>query len=87
MIHLNINQYSCNINQVPFLFFNCSSLLTITLSSMKAILITLCLVCFALAQSPELIECIERNCPDQYAACKKNANCEAKLRQGADNCG
>lgn len=52
------------------------------------IIVFLCLI-FALtfAQSPELMECIERQCPDQYAKCKATSGCEDKLKNCAKKCG
>lgn len=54
---------------------------------MKAILIVLLLVALVLAQSPELVKCIEAKCPDQYKKCKSTSGCEAKLNKCATKCG
>lgn len=54
---------------------------------MKAILVFLLLVAIIFAQSTDLIACIEKNCPDQYAKCKSTSGCEDKLRKCADKCG
>ena len=54
---------------------------------MKAILIVLLLVALTLAQSPELVKCIEGKCPDQYKKCKSTKGCEDKLNKCANKCG
>ncbi len=50
---------------------------------MKAILFALFLIVLTLAQSPELLKCIEDKCPDQYKKCKAASGCEAKLKKCA----
>lgn len=54
---------------------------------MKVIVLLLALIALSLAQSEALIACIEKNCPDQYAKCKKTSGCEDKLRKCATKCG
>ena len=54
---------------------------------MKVLLLTILLAGLVYAQSPELMECLEAKCPDQYSKCLANANCEDKLRKGANDCG
>ena len=54
---------------------------------MKVLLVAILLVGLVYAQSPELLECLETKCPDQYTKCLSNANCEDKLRKGANECG
>ena len=53
----------------------------------KIILVLLFLVAIGFAQSPALVECIEKKCPDQYKKCKSASGCEAKLKKCADKCG
>lgn len=54
---------------------------------MKAILFALFLIVLTLAQSPELVQCIEKKCPDQYKKCKSTSGCEDKLKKCAEKCG
>ncbi len=54
---------------------------------MKAILIVLMLAVVCFAQSPALIDCIEKKCPDQYKKCKATSGCEDKLKKCAEKCG
>jgi hypothetical protein len=54
---------------------------------MKGIIIALFLISMVFAQSAALVECIEKNCPDQYSKCKKASGCEAKLNKCASKCG
>lgn len=53
----------------------------------KAALVLLFLFAVCLCQSPELVECIEKNCPDQYKKCKATKGCEDKLNKCAAKCG
>lgn len=54
---------------------------------MKFIIVAMLLLALALAQSPELLDCIEKKCPDQYAKCKAASGCEDKLKKCAKQCG
>lgn len=54
---------------------------------MKLIILTIVLFAIINAQSPELVECIEKRCPDQYSKCKATKGCEDKLKKCADKCG
>ena len=54
---------------------------------MKAFIIAVLLVAIVYAQSPELVQCIEKNCPTQYDKCKKTKGCEDKLNKCAAKCG
>ena len=56
-------------------------------SFMKVILLIILLAIVINAQSPALIECIEKGCPDQYKKCKAASGCEAKLEKCAAKCG
>ena len=53
----------------------------------KIILVLLFLVAIGFAQSPELVKCIEQQCPDQYKKCKSTSGCEKKLNSCAAKCG
>ena len=50
---------------------------------MKAVIFALMLIVLTLAQSPELVDCIEKKCPDQYKKCKDTKGCEDKLKKCA----
>lgn len=54
---------------------------------MKVLFVALFLVALTFAQSPELVKCIEDNCPDQYTKCKSASGCENKLNKCATKCG
>jgi|688.fasta_scaffold111835_1 hypothetical protein len=54
---------------------------------MKAIILALLLIVLAIAQSPEVLSCIEKKCPDQYKKCLATNGCEAKLKKCAGQCG
>jgi hypothetical protein len=54
---------------------------------MKAILFAFLLVAFVFTQSPELIQCLQNKCPDQYKKCLATSGCEDKLRKCAAKCG
>jgi hypothetical protein len=54
---------------------------------MKLIVLAFLLLALVFAQSPALLECIEKRCPDQYAKCKAASNCENKLKNCAAKCG
>lgn len=54
---------------------------------MKIILFAFLLVALVVAQSPALVACIEKNCPDQYKKCKATSGCEDKLNKCAAKCG
>ena len=54
---------------------------------MKFIVLAFLLLALVFAQSPELLDCIEKKCPDQYKKCKANKGCEDKLKNCAAKCG
>ena len=54
---------------------------------MKVILLIVLLAAVINAQSPELIACIEKNCPDQYKKCEAAKGCKDKLEKCAVKCG
>ena len=54
---------------------------------MKAIILALLLIALAIAQSPELEQCIKDKCPDQYKKCEAAGGCKDKLKKCAEKCG
>ena len=54
---------------------------------MKAIIFALFLIVLTLAQSPELLKCIQEKCTDQYNKCLQAKGCEDKLNKCALKCG
>jgi len=51
------------------------------------ILVLVCLFAIGFSQSPELVACIEKDCPDEYKKCKSTSGCESKLNKCATKCG
>lgn len=54
----------------------------------KALIILAFLLACTLCKTFEEMEvCLADKCPDKYAACKADPDCEPELRRCADNCG